>query len=150
MMGNSVQLAVRIGIVAFGLLVLFAGVEAALHPQGAPEVLKAQLAVSRHLAQEAVTALGAQSDRIVVSIEKAELNNFALTIRYAERSDGATATADAKAVVAAMLYQLTLAGHHPTDEKTTITAQALDAQGNILGAARYDPAKDKVVADPAP
>ena len=150
MMGNSVQIAVRIGIVAFGLLVLFAGVEAALHPQGAPEVVKAQLAVSHHLAQEAVTALGAKPEWTGISIDKADLNAFALTIHYGAQPSADTAATDAKAAVAAMLYQLTLAGHHPADEKTTITAQAIDGSGNTVGSAHYDGNKDKVVAGAYP
>jgi hypothetical protein len=150
MMGNSVQIAVRIGIVAFGLLVLFAALEAAYQPAGSPEVVKAQLAVSHHLAQQAVTALGNKPDWTGISIEKSDLNDFELVVHYATQPSADMAATDAKAAVAAMLYQLTLAGHHPTDEKTTITAQAIDGSGNTVGSAHYDADKDKVVAGAYP
>jgi len=149
-----VQIAVRIGIIAFGLLVVFAAFEAAYQPAGSPEVVKAQLAVSHHLAQQAVEALGAKPNWREISIEKSDLNDFALVIHYAQPPDTAdTVETDTKTTVAAMLYQLTLAGHHPTDEHTTITAQAQyeqDGHPVTVGSAHYDFAKDKVVADPAP
>ncbi len=147
------QIAVRIGIVAFGLLVLFAALEAAYHPAGSPEVVKAQLAVSRHLSQQAVTVLGTKPNWTGVTVEKSDLNDFALTVHYNAQPDAGAVATDTQATVAAMLYQLTLAGHHPTDEKTTITAQAEyehDGQTTMLGSARYDAAKDRVVADPSP
>lgn len=150
----TVQTAVKIGIIAFALLVLFAGFEAAYQPAGSPEVVKAQLAVSRHLAQQAVEALGSKPNWTGISIEKSDLNDFALTIHYTALPDAPDAVAtDTRTTVAAMLYQLTLAGHHPTDEQTTITAQAQYEQNGrpvVLGSAHYDFAKDKVVADPAP
>jgi hypothetical protein len=151
-MRTIVQIVVRIGIVAFGLLVLFAALEAAWHPAGSPEVVKAQLAVSRHLVQQAVTALGTKPNWAGISIEKSDLNDFALTVQYSAKPDADAVATDTQAAVAAMLYQLTLAGHHPSDEKTTITAQAQydrDGRAIMLGSAHYDPNKDKVVADRA-
>ena len=145
------RIAVRIGIVIFGLLVVLAGWEAARNPAGPPEVAKAQLAVSRHLAQEAVDSLGTANDWSAVTVENADLNAYALILHYTARPDKPEQIeADTRLAVGSVLYQLTLSSHHPSDEQTIITAQALyegNGQPVILGEAKYDFAKDKVIFD---
>ncbi len=142
------QLAVRIGIVVFGLLVLFAGYEAATRPNGPPEVLQAQLAVSKHLAQQAVDLLGTEHQWSDASIDKIDLNGYVLTLHYTERPDLPTVDKETKSVVTAILYQLTLSSHHPTDEQTEIVVQARYGVGSeTLGASHYDFRHDTVVFD---
>ena len=45
-----------------------------------------------------------------------------------------------------MLLQLSMAGRHPSDEQTVITVTARQGDdGPVLGAARFDPGKDRVI-----
>jgi hypothetical protein len=148
-----VQIAVRTGIVIFGLLVALAAWDASRHRVPPPEVLQAQLAVSRHLAQEAVESFGPGEDWATLSVETADLTHYVLAIRYAAAPQKpGQVEADARAVASAMLYQLTLASHHPADEGVSIVARAEAGEPGsptVLGAAHYDPAADKIVFDPA-
>lgn len=139
------RIAVRIGIIAFGLLVAFAAYEAARNPMGPPEVVEAQRAVSRHMANQAVGTLGTGGGWSKLTVETADLNSFIFALDYAVRPD--SVEKDTKSVVAAMLYQLTLASHHPNSEHTEIVARA-QFGSDPLGVARYDFRRDTVVFEP--
>jgi hypothetical protein len=145
----GVSVAVKIGIVGFGLLVATAAYEA--YTRGdPPEVIAAQVAVSRDIANKLVASLPADARWSRVSVEEARSGSYRLTLHYAAGKAGPPEVeTDTKAVAQGMLLQLAMAGRHPSDERTAIAVSArLDKDGPLLGAARFDAVRNSVVYEP--
>lgn len=144
------SLAVKIGIVGFGLLVVTAAYEAYTQPVDPPEVVAAQTAVSRDIARKLVDSLPRDARWSSVSIDDATTGSYRLTLHYAPDMTASPEIAvDTKAVAQGMLLQLTMAGRHPNDERTVISviAQAGD-HGASLAASHFDPGADRIVQGP--
>jgi hypothetical protein len=144
-----VSVAVKIGIVGFGLLVATAAYEA--YERGdPPEVVAAQAAVSREIAHKLVDSLPADARWSSISVEEARSGSYRLTLHYAPGKAGPPEIeADTKTVAQGMLLQLAMAGRHPSDEQTAIAVSARqDNDGPVLGTARFDPRQDRVIYEP--
>jgi len=143
---DGLALAVKIGIVGFGLLVFAAGYEAYRHPTDPPEVVAAQTAVSRDIARKLVESLPTEARWSGVTIDNATPGSYRLTLHYAGGKAGPPEIeSDARAVAQAMLLQLVMAGRHPSDERTEIVVSARqDEAGELLGTAVFDPSKDSI------
>ncbi|MDB5395864.1 MAG: hypothetical protein JWM91_3370 [Rhodospirillales bacterium] len=143
------SVAVKIGIVGFGLLIATAAYEAYTQADP-PEVVAAQAAVSRDIARKLVDSLPADARWNRVSIDDARSGSYRLTLHYAPGKAGPPEIeTDTKAVAQGMLLQLAMAGRHPGDERTVIAVSARqDEAGSLLGAARFDPAADRIVYEP--
>ena len=141
---------VKIGIVAFGLLVAGAAYEAYIHPQDPPEVVAAQNAVARDLARQMVEALPTDAHWRSVSIDEARTGVYRLTLHYPPDTDvSPQIAADTRTVAQAMLLQLSMSGHHPNDEGTVISVVAqAGADGASLTASHFDPGADRIVPGP--
>ncbi len=141
------SVAVKAGIVAFGLLVAAAAYEAYTRPGDPPELIAAQNAAARDSAQKLIDALPAAAVWTSVSIDEATQFSVRLTLHYPPgAADPARIALDTKAVAVALVRQLTVAGHHPADERMTVTVSAREADvGPMLGTARFDPDRDGVV-----
>jgi hypothetical protein len=145
----GVSVAVKIGIVGFGLLVATAAYEA--YTRGdPPEVVAAQAAVSREIANKLLASLPADARWSGVTIEEARSGSYRLTLHYAAGRVGPPEIeADTKTVAQGMLLQLAMAGRHPSDERTAVAVSARqDEDGPALGAARFDPLQNRVVYEP--
>ena len=140
---------VRIGIVGFGLLVAFAGYEAYTRRGDPPELIAAQNAVARDIAQKFLASLPTDARWSRVSVEEATANAYRLTLHYAPGAgDAAQVKADTSAVALALLRRLNVAGHHPADERMAISVSAReDEAGPVLITARFDPDRDGFVFD---
>ena len=140
-------LGVKIGIVGFGLLVGVAAYEAYTQQGDPPDVVFAQNAVAHDLAQKLVDSLPRDAHWSRVSIDEAKTAVYRLTLYFPAGKDAAPdVEADTRAVAQGMLLQLTMASHHPSDERTVIAVTARqDPGGGLLGAAQFDPAKDHVL-----
>jgi hypothetical protein len=141
---------VKIGIVAFGVLVAAAAYEAFTHPEDPPEVVTAQNAVAQDLARQMVDALPADAHWSGVTIDEAKSGVYRLTLHYPpDIVASPEIAADTKVVAQTMLLQLSMSGHHPNDERTVIsvTAQA-GADGASLSASHFDPGADRIVPGP--
>lgn len=144
------SVAVKIGIIGFGLLVAASAYEA--YTRGdPPEVVSAQAAVARELAQKLVDSLPPQARWSRVSVEEARSAQYLLTVHYApSKASAPEIETDTKAVAQGMLLQLSMAGRHPSDEQTVITVTARqDDDGPVLGTARFDAGKDRIVYEAA-
>ncbi len=147
-------LPVKIGIVAFGLLVVAAGVEAYVHRVPPAEVEAAQTAVSRDIAKRVLEAFPGPQRWTSLAIADVAPNSFRFTLLYApESATQAEIAADAVAVAQQMLLRLAMASRHPSDEGTEIVVVAFEraadgGAGRNLGAARFDPPHDRVWFDP--
>jgi hypothetical protein len=141
------SVAVKIGIVGFGLLVGLAAYEAYTRPGDPPELIAAQDAVARDTAQKLVASLPPDARWSRVSIDEATGASYRLTLHYpAGAAEPAQVALDTKAVAVALVRQLTVAGHHPADERTAVTVSAREGDaGPLLGTARFDPDRDGVV-----
>jgi hypothetical protein len=141
------SVAVKIGIVGFGLLVGLAAYEAYTRPGDPPELIAAQDAVARDIAQKLVASLPPQAHWNRVAIDRATAVDYRLTLHYpAGAADPAQIAIDTKAVAQALVRQLTVAGHHPADERTAVTVSAREEDaGLVLGTARFDPDRDGIV-----
>ncbi|HEX4504159.1 MAG TPA: hypothetical protein VH722_00400, partial [Alphaproteobacteria bacterium] len=84
-----------------------------------------------------------------VTVEEATASSYRLTLHYpAGAGDPAQVKADTSAVALALVRRLTVAGHHPADERMAITVSAReDEAGPALIVARFDPDKDGIVFD---
>ncbi len=143
------SLGVKIGIVGFGLLVGFAAYEAYTRPGDPPELIAAQNAVARDTAQKFLDSLPADARWNRVSLDEVTAGVYRLTLHYpAGTGDPAQVKADTSAVALALVRRLTVAGHHPADERMTITVSARqDEVGPLLIVARFDPDRDGIVFD---
>ena len=143
------SVAVKIGIVGFGLLVVVAAYEAYTRPGDPPELIAAQNAVARDTAQKLIASLPPDARWNRVSIDDATVGSYRLTLHYpAGAADPAQIAVDTKAVAQALVRQLTVAGHHPADERTMVTVSAREEDaGPVLGAARFDPDRDGIVLE---
>jgi hypothetical protein len=141
---------VKIGIVAFGLLVAGAAYIAYIHPEDPPEVVIAQNAVARDLAGQMVESLPTDAHWRSVSIDEAKSGVYRLTLHYPpDTTASPEVAADTKAVAQAMLLQLSMSGHHPNDEGTVISVAAqAGTDGASLSAAHFDPGADRIVPGP--
>ncbi len=141
------SLGVRIGIVGFGLLVAFAAYEAYTRPGDPPELIAAQNAVARDTVQKFLDSLPTDARWSRVSVDEATTASCRLTLHYpAGAADPVQVKADASAVAVALVRRLTVAGHHPADERMAISVSAReDEAGPVLGTARFDPDRDGVV-----
>jgi hypothetical protein len=146
---DRVSLGVRIGILGFGALVAFAGYEALTRPGDPPELIAAQNAVAKDIAQKFLAALPTDARWNRVSVDEVTANTYRLTLYYAlGMGDPAQVKADTSAVALALLRRLNVAGHHPADERMAISVSAReDETGPVLCTARFDPIKDGFVFD---
>jgi hypothetical protein len=142
-----VSVAVKIGIVGFGLLVGLAAYEAYTRPGDPPELIAAQDAVAKDIAQKLVASLPADARWNRVAIDQATASDYRLTLHYpAGAADPAQVALDTKAVAQALVRQLTVAGHHPADERMSVAVSAREEDaGPLLGTARFDPDRDGIV-----
>lgn len=140
---------VKVGIVGFGLLVAFAAYEAYMRPGDPPELIAAQNAVAKDTAQKFLESLPTQPRWNRVSIDEVTATTYRLTLHYpAGVGDQTQVKADTSAVARALVRRLTVAGHHPADERMTITVSAReDETGPLLVTARFDPDRDGIVFD---
>jgi hypothetical protein len=141
------SVAVKIGIVGFGLLVSLAAYEAYTRPGDPPELIAAEDAVARDIAQKLVASLPTEADWNRVAIDQATAVDYRLTLHYsAGAADPAQVALDTKAVAQALVRQLTVAGHHPADERMAVAVSAREEDaGPVLGTARFDPDRDGIV-----
>ena len=141
------SVAVKIGIVGFGLLVGLAAYEAYTRPGDPPELMAAQDAVARDIAQKLVASLPTEAHWNRVAIDEATAVDYRLTLQYpAGAADPAQVALDTKAVAQALVRQLTVAGHHPADERMAVAVSAREEDaGPLLGTARFDPDRDGIV-----
>ena len=141
------SVAVKIGIVGFGLLVAAAAYEAYTRPGDPPELIAAQDAVARDTAQKLIASLPPDARWNSVSVDEATQYSVRLTLHYpAGAADPPQVALDTKAVAKALVRQLTVAGHHPADERMAVTVSAREEDtGPVLGAARFDPDRDGIV-----
>jgi hypothetical protein len=141
------SVAVKIGIVGFGLLVGAAAYEAYTRPGDPPELIVAQDAVAKDIAQKLVASLPADARWNRVAIDRATAVDYRLTLHYpAGAADPAQVALDTKAVAQALVRQLTVAGHHPADERMAVAVSAREEDtGPVLGTARFDPDRDGIV-----
>jgi hypothetical protein len=144
-----VSVAVKVGIVGFGLLVAFATYEAYTRPGDPPELIAAQNAVAKDTASKFLDSLPTDARWNRVTVEAATANGYSLTLHYpAGAGDPAQVKADTSAVALALVRRLTVDGHHPADERMAITVSAReDEAGPPLIVARFDPDKDGIVFD---
>jgi hypothetical protein len=147
--GLCVSIAVRIGIVGFGLLVAFAAYEAYTRPGDSPELIAAQNAVAGDTVQKLLESLPSDARWTRVSVEEATAGSYRLTLHYAaDAGDPAQVKADTSAVALALVRRLTVAGHHPADERMAISVTAReDEAGPLLAVARFDPDRDGIAFD---
>lgn len=143
------SVAVKVGIVGFGLLVAFAGYEAFTRPGDPPELIAAQNAVAKDTARKFLASLPTDARWTGVTVEQAMPNAYRLTLHYpAGGGDPAQVKADTSAVALALVRRLTVAGHRPAEERMEITVSAReDEAGPPLIVARFDPDKDGIVFD---
>jgi hypothetical protein len=140
------QAAVRIGIVLFGALVVASAYFVAHRPPDPPDVVRARITVAHGIAEKAVAAMGSAPRWSSIAIDDAQPAGYRLTIRYAATPSAAEVEADTKALGRSMLLQLTLAGHHATDEQTAIVVHAVAGDDpTVLGTAHFIAAEDKIV-----
>jgi hypothetical protein len=141
------SVAVKIGIVGFGLLVGLAAYEAYTRPGDPPELIAAQDAVAKDIAQKLVASLPSDARWSRVGIDQATADDYRLTLHYpAGAADAAQVALDTKAVAQALVRQLTVAGHHPADERMAVAVSAREEDaGPVLGTARFDPDRDGIV-----
>jgi hypothetical protein len=144
-----VSVAVKVGIVGFGLLVAFAAYEAYTRPGDPPELIAAQNAVAKDTTQKFLASLPAEARWNHVTVEEAAPNSYRLTLHYpAGAGEPAQVKADTSAVALALVRRLTVAGHRPADERMAITVSAReDEAGPLLITARFDPDRDGIVFD---
>ena len=143
------SVAVKVGIVGFGLLVAFAAYEAYTRPGDPPELIAAQNAVAKDTAQKFLASLPTDARWNRVTVEEVTANAYRLTLHYpAGAGDPAQVKADTSAVALALVRRLTVAGHHPADERMAIAVSARqDEAGPLLVIARFDPDRDGIVFD---
>lgn len=143
------SVAVKVGIVGFGLLVAFAAYEAFNRPGDPPELIAAQNAVAKDTAQKFLESLPTDARWNRVTVEEATPNSYRLTLHYPSGADGQTQVkADTSAVARALVRRLTVAGHRPAEEHMAITVSAREADsGPVLVIARFDPDRDGIVFD---
>ena len=141
------SVAVKVGIVGFGLLVAFAAYEAFTRPCDPPELIAAQNAVARDTAQKYLESLPTDARWNRVTIEEATANSYRLTLHYPPGAgDQAQVKADTSAVALGLVRRLTVAGHHPADERMAISVWAREGEtGPQLVIARFDPDRDGIV-----
>ena len=146
------SVAVKIGIVGFGLLVAVAAFEAYTRPGDPPELIAAQDAVAKDIAQKLVASLPPEAHWNRVAIDQATAVDYRLTLHYpAGAADPAQVALDTKAVAKALVRQLTVAGHHPADEHMAVAVSAREEDaGPTLGTARFDPDRDGIVFEKSP
>lgn len=147
------SVAVKVGIVGFGLLVAFAGYEAFTRPGDPPELIAAQNAVAKDTADKFLASLPTDARWSRVTVEEAAPASYRLTLHYpAGTGDQAQVKADTSAVALALVRRLTVAGHRPADERMAITVSAReDESGPLLIVARFDPGRDGIMFDrPSP
>jgi hypothetical protein len=138
--------AVRIGIIGFGALVAGLAYESAHRPADPPELTSLQHSVARDIAEKAVTSVGTAERWSRISIDDADLSAYHLTIYFASTPKASEIEGDTRALVSAVLLQLTFSGHHASDEDTVIVVKA--RQGDepaALGTASFVASADKVV-----
>ena len=82
-----------------------------------------------------------------MSVDEATQHSVRLTLRYSPgTADPARIAVDTKAVAKDLVRRLTVAGHHPADERMTVAVSAREADaGPVLGTARFDPDRDGIV-----
>ena len=81
-----------------------------------------------------------------ITIDDADLSAYHLTIHFAAAPKLSEVENDTRALVSAVLLQLTFSGHHASDEDTTIIVRALQGdEPAVLGTASFVAAADKVV-----
>jgi hypothetical protein len=143
------SVAVKIGIVGFGLLVGLAAFEAYTRPGDPPELIAAQDAAARDIVQKLIDALPPDAQWQRVSIDEATQYSVRLTLHYPPGAAGPARIAlDTKAVAKDLVRRLTVAGHHPADERMAIAVSAREEDaGAVLGTARFDPNRDAIVFD---
>lgn len=143
------SVAVKVGIVGFGLLVAFAAYEAYTRPGDPPELIAAQNAVAKDTAQKFLGSLPTDARWNHVTVEEATPNGYRLTLHYpAGAGDQTQVKADTSAVALALVRRLTVAGHRPAEERMAITVSAReDETGPLLIVARFDPDQDGIVFD---
>jgi hypothetical protein len=138
--------AVRIGIIGFGMLVAGLAYESAHRPADPPELTSLQRSVARDIAEKAVASMGSADRWSSITIDDADLSAYHLTIHFAAAPKLSEVENDTRALVSAVLLQLTFSGHHASDEDTTITVRALQGdEPAVLGTASFVAAADKVV-----
>jgi hypothetical protein len=144
-----VSVAVKVGIVGFGLLVAFAGYEAFTRPGDPPELIAAQNAVARDMADKFLASLPTDARWNRATVEEAAPNSYRVTLHYpAGAGDQAQVKADTSAVALALVRRLTVAGHRPAEERMAITVSAReDEAGPLLIIAHFDPDRDGIVFD---
>jgi hypothetical protein len=146
-----VSLGVKVGIVGFSFLVAFAAYEAYTRPGDPPELIAAQNAVAKDTVQKFLDSLPVDAPWNRVTVEEATANSYRLTLHYRTGTgDPAQVKADTSAVALALVRRLTVAGHHPADERMAISVSAREAEtGPLLVVARFDPDRDGIVFDRA-
>jgi hypothetical protein len=150
---DRMSVGIKIGIVGFGVLVAFAGYEAYTRPGDPPELLAAQNAVAKDIAQKFLASLPADARWNRVTVDEVTTHTYRFSLYYpAGAGAPAQVKADTSAVALALLRRLNVAGHHPADERMAISVSAReDATGPLLITARFDPDKDGFVFDkPSP
>ena len=141
------SVAVKVGIVGFGFLVAFAAYEAFTRQGDPPELIAAQNAVAKDTAQKFLESLPTDARWSHVTVEEATENSYRLTLHYpAGAADPAQVKADTSAVALALVRRLTVAGHHPADERMAISVWAREGEaGPPLVIARFDSDRDGIV-----
>jgi hypothetical protein len=145
------SVAVKIGIVGFGLLVGVSAYEAYSRPGDPPELIAAQDAVAKDTVQKLVDSLPRDARWSRVSVDEATAVSFRLTLHYPAGPVGPDlVAADTRAVAQALVRRLTVAGHHPSDERMAVAVMAQeDEAGPLLGSAHFDPDRDGIVFEKA-
>jgi hypothetical protein len=138
--------AVRIGIIGFGALVAGLAYESAHRPADPPELTSLQRSVAHDIAEKAVQSMGTTDRWSNITIDDADLSAYRLTIHFAAAPKPSEVESDTRALVSAVLLQLTFSGHHASDEDTAIVAQARQGDEQaVLGTASFVATTDKVV-----
>src|SRR6185437_10936002 len=111
--------------------------------------MAAQNAVAKDTARKFLESLPPDARWNRVTLEDAAPNSYRLTLHYpAGLGDQAQVKADTSAVALALVRRLTVAGHHPADERLAITVSAReDEAGPLLIVAQFDPDRDGIVFD---
>jgi hypothetical protein len=146
---------VKVAIVGFGVLVAVAGYEAYQIRVMPQDVALAQTAVSRDIARQVVAAFPATSRWSKLDIVAVDRNSYRLALSYLPgETSAAEIEADAREVAQEMALHLSMAGHHPDEERTVIEVSArIGKPGEpeaLVGTARFDPAHDRFLFERGP
>jgi hypothetical protein len=139
---------IKIAIVGFGALVAAAGYEAYQVRVMPEDVALAQTAVSQDIARQVVAAFPATSRWSKLEIVSVSRNEYRLALSYLPgTASDAEIEFDAREVAQEMALHLSMAGHHPDEERTVIEVTAREGKpgedGALVGTIRFDAPHDR-------